>query len=243
MYFTGKPCKYGHISERYTSNCFCVECCRKYAEDHKKELKEYNHAYREKNKESLRKKKSERLEKNKEIIYKKAKERRQKPEEREKDRIRAKKYREKNKERCREQKSEYRNKNKDRINRYIRNWYKNLSEEKKLKIKEKRKKWATGNREKINNYNHKRRSSKINRTPKWFCEFDEFVVQEATELCHMREFYTNIKWEVDHMYPLVGEEISGLHIGINIQVIPRTLNRQKSNNLKYFEPFSFIEGL
>ena len=27
-YFTGKPCKHGHISERYTGNSTCVECAR-----------------------------------------------------------------------------------------------------------------------------------------------------------------------------------------------------------------------
>jgi len=27
-YFTGKPCKYGHISERYTSIGTCVQCNR-----------------------------------------------------------------------------------------------------------------------------------------------------------------------------------------------------------------------
>ena len=25
-YFTGRPCKYGHIAERFTSNGSCVEC-------------------------------------------------------------------------------------------------------------------------------------------------------------------------------------------------------------------------
>ena len=25
-YFTGKPCKHGHVSERYASNCGCCEC-------------------------------------------------------------------------------------------------------------------------------------------------------------------------------------------------------------------------
>jgi len=25
-YYTGKPCKYGHIAQRLTSNCTCVEC-------------------------------------------------------------------------------------------------------------------------------------------------------------------------------------------------------------------------
>lgn len=27
-YFTGKPCKYGHVDERFVSTCKCMECCR-----------------------------------------------------------------------------------------------------------------------------------------------------------------------------------------------------------------------
>lgn len=25
-YYTGKPCKYGHVAKRYVSTCKCVEC-------------------------------------------------------------------------------------------------------------------------------------------------------------------------------------------------------------------------
>lgn len=32
-YFTGKPCKQGHICERYVSNSGCVQCVNKYATD------------------------------------------------------------------------------------------------------------------------------------------------------------------------------------------------------------------
>lgn len=28
LYFTGKPCKNGHLSERYTKTCVCVQCNR-----------------------------------------------------------------------------------------------------------------------------------------------------------------------------------------------------------------------
>lgn len=57
QYFTGKPCKYDHISERSTSNGFCIECRRAhgrannakrradpvYAEYQKDYLKSYDH--------------------------------------------------------------------------------------------------------------------------------------------------------------------------------------------------------
>lgn len=33
-YFTGKPCKYGHLTERYTGDTACVECARQRSADH-----------------------------------------------------------------------------------------------------------------------------------------------------------------------------------------------------------------
>ena len=30
-YFTGKPCKHGHVSERYVSTCICVECGKQHS--------------------------------------------------------------------------------------------------------------------------------------------------------------------------------------------------------------------
>ena len=30
-YFTGKPCKHGHVAEHYVSSCGCVECDRAHA--------------------------------------------------------------------------------------------------------------------------------------------------------------------------------------------------------------------
>ena len=55
------------------------------------------------------------------------------------------------------------------------------------------------------------------------------VVVEAHDLAKQRELETGIKWEVDHIIPLAGRKVSGLHVASNIQVIPMTLNRKKSN--------------
>jgi hypothetical protein len=37
--------------------------------------------------------------------------------------------------------------------------------------------------------------------------------------------------EVDHVIPLLGREVSGLHVEYNLRVVRRTLNRRKSNRL------------
>jgi hypothetical protein len=37
------------------------------------------------------------------------------------------------------------------------------------------------------------------------------------------------QWEVDHIIPLQGKFVSGLHVPTNLQVVPSIINRQKHN--------------
>lgn len=65
----------------------------------------------------------------------------------------------------------------------------------------------------------------------WDVEFTEFVTQEAHDLRRMRNESTEIEWHVDHIVPLNGREVSGLHIWNNLQVIPASENYSKKNRL------------
>ena len=40
------------------------------------------------------------------------------------------------------------------------------------------------------------------------------------------------KWEVDHIIPLQGKIVSGLHIHTNMQIIPKRENCRKSNKFE-----------
>jgi hypothetical protein len=75
----------------------------------------------------------------------------------------------------------------------------------------------------------KRRAAKISRTPAWLTEDDHWMIEQAYELAALRTKMFGFAWEVDHVLPLQGKIVSGLHIPTNLQVIPATLNRQKNN--------------
>ena len=73
----------------------------------------------------------------------------------------------------------------------------------------------------------KRRAVKLNATPLW-ADFEKInkIYEEAVRLTKE----TGIQYEVDHIIPLQGENISGLHVENNLQIITMRENRIKSNN-------------
>lgn len=89
--------------------------------------------------------------------------------------------------------------------------------------------WRQNNPHKLNSYNGKRRAAKLLRTPKWLTADDLFMIEEAYHLAKLRTELTGISWHVDHILPLQGRKVSGLHVPANLQVIPATINLKKSN--------------
>lgn len=89
--------------------------------------------------------------------------------------------------------------------------------------------WKEKNPHKLNSYNGKRRAAKLLRTPKWLTVDDLFIIEEAYHLAKLRTELTGIPWHVDHILPLQGRKVSGLHVPSNIQVIPAKENLKKSN--------------
>lgn len=43
-YFTGKPCKYGHVDKRYVLNGLCVACNKEIAQQYRAHVKEVQRA-------------------------------------------------------------------------------------------------------------------------------------------------------------------------------------------------------
>lgn len=85
----------------------------------------------------------------------------------------------------------------------------------------------------INKYNAtaKRRAARIKRTPKWLTKDDLWLIKQAYELAALRTKQFGFKWHVDHIIPLQGKLVSGLHVIENLQVIPGTENIKKYNKV------------
>jgi hypothetical protein len=77
----------------------------------------------------------------------------------------------------------------------------------------------------------RRRAAKIHRTPAWLTDDDVWMMREAYLLAAMRTHMFGFAWHVDHVLPLQGREVSGLHVPCNLQVIPWIDNVRKANKL------------
>lgn len=75
----------------------------------------------------------------------------------------------------------------------------------------------------------KRRVSKLQRTPAWLTPDDLWLLEQAYELAALRTRLLGVSFHVDHIIPLQGKYVSGLHVPTNVQVIPWYENVAKAN--------------
>lgn len=182
FYNTGKPCKHGHLSDRYTSTAICVDCVKLAGVDRYKNNRDAQHA-------SWRK---------------------------------------------------WYEANKSTHNVRVKRW----QEANKDKVKIDAKAWNAANPEKVkakalryikkhpDAYTARAVASvakRAKRVPQWLNSDDRWMMREAYNLAKLRTKMFGFVWEVDHIIPLRGEFVSGLHVPTNLQVLPKTENRKKKN--------------
>ena len=119
----------------------------------------------------------------------------------------------------------YNAKNKEVVTSRIKAWRDNNPE----KMQAARDKWASENKGRLAARVRTRQASKIKRTPKWLTENDKWMIREAYDLAVLRTELFGFSWHVDHIIPLQGKLVSGLHVPTNLQVIPAHMNCKKGN--------------
>lgn len=145
-YFTGKPCKLGHVAKRRVLNGCCLECEK--IKNKRAVETGYSAAYAEKNRETIRKTAL---------------------------------------------------------------------------------RWQKNNKGKVNANTAMRHTVKMSRTPGWLTKEDKSYIKCLYQLAAMRNRCDDKKWHVDHIVPLQGESVSGLHVPWNLRVIPAVENIRKGN--------------
>jgi len=100
-------------------------------------------------------------------------------------------------------------------------WQRNNPE----KVAARNAKWKKQNRDKVTASTLRRRDYIQRATPSWA---NHFFIDEAYHLAKVREEIVGGKWHVDHIVPLRGKNVCGLHVEHNLQVIPAKMNLKKN---------------
>lgn len=98
-----------------------------------------------------------------------------------------------------------------------------------IKWRENYKIWYASNKAKRNAITRKYQASKLNRTPPWLTEEQRSQMQKFYVKAMELSTELGVKYVVDHIVPLQGKNVSGLHVPWNLQIIERSENCSKNN--------------
>lgn len=141
-----------------------------------------------------------------------------------------------------EQTNEWRSKNKEHLKESRKTYYANNKDkeiagmirwrsENAAHVKSYSKKYNESHRAERTALQNKRHAKKVSASILEGDELNDFIISEIYKLRAIRSEETNIVWHVDHVIPLQGKEISGLHVWYNLSCIPAKLNLLKRNKV------------
>lgn len=107
-------------------------------------------------------------------------------------------------------------------------------EETRTQVRQNAKKWREENKGKKNADTAKRHAAKLQRIPKWLTADEKERTACYYQLAAMRTMESGHDWHVDHIVPMRGESVSGLHVPWNLRVIPAQENMSKGNRYGNF---------
>lgn len=182
---------------------------RKYRKDNPEKERERKRKWKAANRERVRENDRQWVEANPEKL-------------REKDR----KWREANPEKKRENDRQYRKANPEKKREQSRKWSAANPE----KVREGDRRWRAANRDKRNAFGAARKSRKLNATPPWA---DLAAIKSIYAECARIVADTGVAHHVDHIVPLQGRTVCGLHVETNLQILTASENIKKGNRLPH----------
>ena len=209
-FFTGAPCQNGHISERYAKGDHpCLACVRDRNIRNADSARAIRAAYNEKYKEALRAGFARRYLENREAKI-----------------AAAKAFYARDPKAAIARVAEYR---KTEAGREVQARYREKNSAKRVAYT---KLWAENNPAKARILarvaSAKRYAGQKSRCPPWA---DMAAIRTVYERAARVAADTGIPHEVDHIVPLLGRNVSGLHVHWNLRIITQEANRKKSNKL------------
>lgn len=142
------------------------------------------------------------------------------------DKIKAKLYRVANADFVKQRSQAYHQKNKEVINTKKKQWYLQNKETKLIKNKQ----WFIDNKDRRNAHLAKRRAVKTQAAPKWLTKEHLLEIQEFYTMAKELEKVFPWKQHVDHIVPLLGKDVCGLHVPWNLQILSVKANLEKGNS-------------
>jgi 5-methylcytosine-specific restriction endonuclease McrA len=173
-YFTGEPCKHGHIAPRKTKGA-CVECLKTEwltaASTRADYFREYNRS------EAVKDRKHEWYQENREQVIQSA------------------------------------------------------ATRPAAQLREYRNIWKENNKVQVRADTKARRRKHREATPKWLSRKQKSEIRQLYQIAITMTQTTGEQYVVDHIVPLRGESVCGLHVPWNLRVITQDENLKKSNKL------------